>query len=95
MAADLEVDARGRRAVRARARFTFVLTLLGLAWVAFPGIATETTPLVIVADVGALIHPVSAEYMVEAIDRADAERAALIVFILETPEAWSTRRGPS
>jgi len=85
MAANLGADARGRRAARTRAGVAFVLTLLGLAWAAFPGIATEPTPLVVVADVGALIHPVSAEYMVEAIDRADAERAALIVFILETP----------
>ncbi len=39
----------------------------------------------LVASVDALIHPVSAEYMVEAITRADAEHAALLVFILETP----------
>ena len=39
----------------------------------------------LVADVDALIHPVSAEFMVEAINRADAERAALVVFVLETP----------
>ena len=37
------------------------------------------------ADVDALIHPVSAEYMIDAIDRADAEGAALMVFTLRTP----------
>ncbi|MBE3071639.1 MAG: nodulation protein NfeD [Acidobacteria bacterium] len=43
------------------------------------------SPLVIAADVDALIHPVSAEYMVDAMDRADAEGAALVVFTLRTP----------
>ncbi|MBE3088237.1 MAG: ATP-dependent Clp protease proteolytic subunit, partial [Chloroflexi bacterium] len=43
------------------------------------------SPLVIAADVDALIHPVSAEYMVDAMDRADAEGAALMVFTLRTP----------
>lgn len=47
--------------------------------------ATARPPLVFVAQVDALIHPVSAEYMVEAMDRADAEQAAALVFILETP----------
>lgn len=37
------------------------------------------------AEVDALIHPVSARYMVEAIRRADADRAALVVFTLRTP----------
>jgi membrane-bound serine protease (ClpP class) len=40
---------------------------------------------VLVARVDAIIHPVSADYMVAAIDRADAEHASLLVFILETP----------
>jgi membrane-bound serine protease (ClpP class) len=42
-------------------------------------------PLVLVAEVDALIHPVSAEYIVQTIDRADAEGAALVVFVLRTP----------
>lgn len=42
-------------------------------------------PLVIVASVDAIIHPVSAEYMVEAIDQADGRGAALVVFLMETP----------
>jgi len=42
-------------------------------------------PLVLVAHVDAMIHPVSAEFMIGAIDRADREHAALLVFILETP----------
>jgi membrane-bound serine protease (ClpP class) len=37
------------------------------------------------AQVDALIHPVSAEYMTDTIDRADLEGADLIVFTLTTP----------
>lgn len=47
--------------------------------------AADPPPVVLVAHVDALIHPVSAEFMVDAIDRADAEGAALLVFVLETP----------
>lgn len=42
-------------------------------------------PVVLVAPVDAIIHPVSAEFMVDTMDRADAQGAALLVFILETP----------
>ncbi|MCX6543594.1 MAG: nodulation protein NfeD [Acidobacteria bacterium] len=42
-------------------------------------------PLVLVAHVDALIHPVSAEFMVEAISQADARGAALLIFTLDTP----------
>jgi membrane-bound serine protease (ClpP class) len=37
------------------------------------------------AKVDSIIHPVSAEYMIETMDRADREGAALLVFTLETP----------
>jgi membrane-bound serine protease (ClpP class) len=37
------------------------------------------------ARVDSVIHPVSAEYMIETIDRADREGGALVVFTLETP----------
>ena len=43
------------------------------------------TPLVLSAEVDSIIHPVSAEYMMEVISRADAERADLVVFTLRTP----------
>jgi membrane-bound serine protease (ClpP class) len=53
------------------------------------GVPTESTaakaPLVIVARVDALIHPVSAEYMIDAMDRADREGASVLVFTLSTP----------
>src|SRR5688572_14053050 len=37
------------------------------------------------AQVDSIIHPVSAEFMIETIERADAENAALVVFTLRTP----------
>jgi len=67
-------------------RFACVLALwtagaaLGAA-----GAPPDNRPLVITAEVDAIIHPVSAEYMVATIDRADAEGAALVVFTLRTP----------
>jgi membrane-bound serine protease (ClpP class) len=67
-------------------RCSAVLLFLGVfAWMFSPAQSTNTAPLVLVANVDALIHPVSAEFMVEAMNRADAEGAALVVFILETP----------
>ncbi|MBI4476094.1 MAG: nodulation protein NfeD [Acidobacteria bacterium] len=42
-------------------------------------------PLIYASEVDALIHPISSRYMVEAIRRADADRAALVVFTLRTP----------
>ena len=49
------------------------------------GKPSSSSPLVLVAHVDALIHPVSAEFMVEAISRADEQGAALLIFTLETP----------
>lgn len=43
------------------------------------------TPRVLSAEVDSIIHPVSAEYMMEVISRADAEGADLVVFTLRTP----------
>jgi membrane-bound serine protease (ClpP class) len=40
---------------------------------------------VLVAEVDAIIHPVSAEFMVQTIDRADTSGAAAVVFVLRTP----------
>src|SRR5882762_1700230 len=46
----------------------------------------ETTgPSVYSADVDSIIHPVSAEYMIETMDRADRAGAVLVVFTLRTP----------
>lgn len=65
--------------------------LVGLATSALvaapaPGPVPEpSAPLVYSAEVEGIIHPVSAEFMSDAIDRADRSRAALIVFTLRTP----------
>ncbi len=45
----------------------------------------EPAPVVLAATVDAVIHPVTADYMVSAIHRADQEHAALLVFTLRTP----------
>ena len=76
------------RAIRSAAALAL---LPGLA-AAQPPSAAETqaapaakVPLVVIARVDALIHPVSAEYMIDAMDRADADGAAAVVFTLSTP----------
>src|SRR4029453_15935200 len=66
-----------------------------LAGLVFPLTATQVLParqrgddappLVYSAQVDSIIHPVSAEFMVSAIDRADQERASLLIFTLRTP----------
>lgn len=45
----------------------------------------DVAPLVYVAEIESIIHPVSAEFMMATIDRADREKAAAVVFILRTP----------
>jgi membrane-bound serine protease (ClpP class) len=40
---------------------------------------------VYVADVDGIIHPVSAEYMIRTMDRADSAGATLTIFVLRTP----------
>ena len=45
----------------------------------------QDRPVVYAADVDALIHPVSAEYISQTIDRADSEGADLVVFTIRTP----------
>ena len=46
---------------------------------------TGTAPLVYVAEVDSIIHPVSAEYMIGTMDLADRNGATLVVFTLRTP----------
>jgi len=45
----------------------------------------RVAPLVYVAEVDSIIHPVSAEYMIGTMDLADRNGATLIVFTLRTP----------
>jgi membrane-bound serine protease (ClpP class) len=46
---------------------------------------TPDAPIVYSATVDGIIHPVSAEYMIDTLDRADQAGAALVVFTLRTP----------
>jgi membrane-bound serine protease (ClpP class) len=63
-------------------RLTLLVLWLGASVAAG---AAETAPIVESAVVDAIIHPVTAEYMRATIARADAEKAALVVFTLRTP----------
>jgi len=42
-------------------------------------------PLVLVAELDGIIHPIAAEYIAETIDQADTSGAALVVLVLRTP----------
>src|SRR5436190_23419194 len=63
----------------------------GLAMVAASGVVIAQShtaispPLVYSAEVDSIIHPVSADYMIETMDRADRAGATLVVFTLRTP----------
>ena len=61
-----------------------------VAVVAASGVVTaqshvESLPVVYSAEVDSIIHPVSADFMIETMDRADRAGAALVVFTLRTP----------
>jgi membrane-bound serine protease (ClpP class) len=60
-----------------------VILLLALLVAMTPAVAHAQV--VYSAEVDSIIHPVSAEYMIDTIDRADAANAALLVFTLRTP----------
>jgi len=60
-----------------------VILLLALL-VAMAPVAAHAQ-VVYAAEVDSIIHPVSAQFMIETIERADAENAALVVFMLRTP----------
>jgi membrane-bound serine protease (ClpP class) len=62
-----------------------VVGAVGVFPVAAQQAETAAQPVVYVADVESIIHPVSAEFMIRTMDRADAAGAALVVFRLETP----------
>jgi len=79
---------RIRSSVRARFRgfVAGALTTAALSCAAVMPIAgASVAPAVYAADVDSIIHPVSAEYMIETMARADRDGAALVVFTLRTP----------
>src|SRR5437867_7680311 len=67
---------------------TFVLAAALLAAASLGGDAQTTAParpVILVAELDGIIHPISAEYLTETIDQGDASGASLIVFVLRTP----------
>ena len=62
-----------------------VLTSALAAQQAHPPAQGSTSPVVYSAEVDSIIHPASARYMIDTIDRADEANAALVVFTLRTP----------
>jgi len=66
------------------------LVLIGSGFVAPGSIFAQPQPaskppVVYSAEVDSIIHPVSAEYMIQTLERADANGATLVVFTLRTP----------
>ncbi len=64
-----------------RSRF-LVLTAVALLFSSQP---VSAQPVIYSAEVDSIIHPVSAQYMIDTIARADAANATLVVFTLRTP----------
>ena len=77
------------RPARRRVRLAAVwLTLAAVGPLAAAGQgagAAAGRPLVVAAEIDALIHPVSAEFIAQTIRRADADDAELVVLVLRTP----------
>jgi membrane-bound serine protease (ClpP class) len=63
----------------------FVAAAFAAALVPLAARAAERQPVVVVAEVDAVIHPVSSEFMLEVMDRADTTGAAAVIFLLRTP----------
>jgi membrane-bound serine protease (ClpP class) len=78
---------RIRHSVGARPRWRLIggLIAVTLSAAAAPLQTVSNQPAVYAADVDSIIHPVSAEYMIETMVRADRDGAALVVFTLRTP----------
>lgn len=78
---------RIRSVARALFRWLSAGALIGVALSSVLGASLQPSdqPTVYAADVDSIIHPVSAEYMIETMARADREGAALVVFTLRTP----------
>jgi membrane-bound serine protease (ClpP class) len=61
-----------------------VVLAVGLASARQPDVEPDR-PLVLVAELDGIVHPISAEYLTETIDEADTSGAAAVVFVLRTP----------
>ncbi len=76
---------RRSRLVLAVGTWSIVLGLVALSQAPPPDESSAGSPLVVVAEVDAIIQPVSAEYIIKTIDHADERSAALVVIVLRTP----------
>ena len=79
---------QARRRIRPLLRWgaaVWLLMLLAAAWPGAQGEEPARRPVVYATDVEALIHPVSAEYVGQALDEADRADADLVVLMLRTP----------
>ena len=78
-----------RRRIRLAAVWLAVAAAGPLLTVAGPLLAAAAQgggrPVVVAAEIDALIHPVSAEFIAQTISRADDEDAELVVLVLRTP----------
>jgi membrane-bound serine protease (ClpP class) len=61
------------------------MAALAMVCLATVGLSAQQAGPVISAEVESIIHPVSAEFMIEVMSRADASHARLVVFTLRTP----------
>lgn len=72
--------------MRRMRRAVLAVALLSAGGVSGSGYAqAPDRPLVVVAEFDGIIHPISAEYLIETIDQADTSNADVVVFILRTP----------
>jgi len=81
--ADSRSTIRRRRAGRATAVLAaLLLTIAGIGL--FEAAETPARP-VVTAEIDGIIHPIAVQYVQRVIERADAQNAALVVFVLRTP----------
>ncbi|CAN5787075.1 nodulation protein NfeD [soil metagenome] len=81
--ADSRSTIRRRRAGRATAGLAaLLLTIAGIGL--FEAAETPARP-VVTAEIDGIIHPIAVQYVQRVIERADAQNAALVVFVLRTP----------
>ncbi|MCM3878889.1 MAG: nodulation protein NfeD [Vicinamibacterales bacterium] len=66
-------------------RRSSAVATLAIVCLAAVGLSAQQPGPVVSAEVESIIHPVSAEFMIEVMSRADASNARLVVFTLRTP----------
>jgi membrane-bound serine protease (ClpP class) len=54
-----------------------------LSWAQAP--SASARPVAVVAEVDGIVHPITAEFMTEVMDRADTSGAVVVIFVLRTP----------